>query len=85
MKRSRHLERGHGSLRRHERLKTGCIKLYGLLVSLMGGGALQCVKAVEDSSGLDARRSLNKALEQTSRARGLALLGSYYMVSIFNE
>ena len=52
--------------------KTRCIKLYGLLASLMRGRALQFVKAVEDSNGFDAWRSLNKA----SEARGLALLGA---------
>ena len=30
--------------------KTRCIKLYGLLASLMRGRALQLVKAVEDSN-----------------------------------
>ena len=34
--------------------KTRCIKLYGLLASLMRGRALQLVKAVEDSNGFDA-------------------------------
>ena len=54
--------------------KTRCIKLYGLLASLMRGRALQLVKAVEDSSNtFDAWRSL-KALKPTSKARGLALL-----------
>ena len=56
--------------------KTRCIKLYGLLASLMRGRALQLVKALEDSIGHDAWRSLNKALKQTSIARGLALLGA---------
>ena len=49
------------------------LKLYGLLASLMRGKALQLVKAVEDSNGLDAWRSLGKALKPTSKARGLAL------------
>ena len=31
--------------------KTRCVKLYGLLASLMRGRALQLVKAVEDSNG----------------------------------
>ena len=42
----------------------------------MKGRALQLVKAVEDSSGFDAWRSLIKALTPTSNARGLALLGA---------
>ena len=42
----------------------------------MGGRALQLVKAVEDSNGLDAWRSLNKALKPSSKARGLALCGA---------
>ena len=42
----------------------------------MRGRALQLVKAVEDSNGFDAWRSLNKGLKPTSRARGLALLGA---------
>ena len=50
--------------------KTMYIKLYGLLASLMRDRALQLVKAVEDSNGL------NKALKPTSKARGLALLGA---------
>ena len=50
--------------------------LYALLVSLMRGRALQMVKAVEDSNGFDAWRRLNKASKQTSKARGLALLGA---------
>ena len=41
----------------------------------MRGRALQLVKAVEDSDGFDAWRSLNKALKPTSKARVLALLG----------
>ena len=45
--------------------KTRCAKLDGLLASLMRGRALQLVKAVEDSSGFDAWRSLNKALKPT--------------------
>ena len=56
--------------------QTRCIKLYGLLASLMRGRALQLVKAVEDSNGFDAWRSLNRALKPTSKARGLALLGA---------
>ena len=40
--------------------KTRRIKLYGLLASLMRGRAPQLVKAVEDSNGFDACRSLNK-------------------------
>ena len=44
--------------------KSRCIKLYGLFASLMRGRALQLVKAVEDSNGL------NKALKPTSKARG---------------
>ena len=58
--------------------KTRCIKLYGLLASLMRGRALQLVKVVEDSNGIDAWRSLNKALnlKPTSTARGLAPLGA---------
>ena len=48
--------------------KTRCIKLYGLLASLMRGRALQLVKAVEDSDGFDACRSLNKTLKRTSKA-----------------
>ena len=39
---------------------TKCIKLYGLLASLMGGRALQLVKAVENSNGIDAWRSFKK-------------------------
>ena len=49
--------------------KTRCIKLYGLLASLMRGRALQLVKAVEDSNGY-------RALKPTSKARGLAHLGA---------
>ena len=56
--------------------KTRCIKLYGLLASLMRGRALQLVKAVEISTGFDAWRSLSKYLKPTSKARGLALLGA---------
>ena len=52
--------------------KTRCIKFFGFVASLMRGRALQLVKAVEDSNGLDAWRSLNKALKPTSKARGLA-------------
>ena len=59
-----------------EAAKTRCIKQYGLLVSSMRGRALQLVKAVEYSIGFGAWRSLNKALEPTSKARGLALLGA---------
>ena len=56
--------------------KARCIKLYGLLASLMRGRALQLVKAVEDSNGFDAWGSLSKALKPTSKARGLVLLGA---------
>ena len=56
--------------------KTRCIKLYGLLASLMRGRSLQVAKAVEDSNGFDAWRSLNKALKPISKARGLAPLGA---------
>ena len=42
----------------------------------MRGRALQLVKAVEDSNGFDAWRSLNKTLKPTSKAKGLALLGA---------
>ena len=56
--------------------KTRCTKLYGLLASLTRGRTLQLVKAVEDSNGFDAWRSLNKALNPTSTAKGLALLGA---------
>ena len=52
--------------------KTRCIKLYGLLASLMRGRALQLVKAVEDSNGYF------KALKPTLKA-------SHYMASVFNE
>ena len=56
--------------------KTRCVKLYGLLASLMRGRALQLVKAVEDLNGFDAWKALNKALKPTSMARGLARLGA---------
>ena len=56
--------------------KTRCIKLYGLLASLIRGRALHLVKAVEDSNEFDAWRNLIKALKPTSKARGLALLGA---------
>ena len=56
--------------------KTRCIKLYGLLASMMSGRALRLVKALQDSNGFDAWRGLNKALKPTSKARGLALLGA---------
>ena len=56
--------------------KTRCIKLYGLLPSMMRGRALPLVKAAEDSNGFDAWSSLNQALKPTSKARGLALLGA---------
>ena len=65
--------------------KTRCIKLYGLLASLMRGRALQLMKAVEDSNVFDAWRSLNKALKQTSKPRGLAPFKSHCMASVFNE
>ena len=42
----------------------------------MRGRALQLVKAVEDSNGLDAWRSLSKALKPTSKARGLEVEAS---------
>ena len=42
----------------------------------MRGRALQLVKAVEDSNGLDAWKSLHGALKPTSKARGLALVGA---------
>ena len=48
--------------------KAGCVKPYGLLASLMRGRALQLVKAVEDSNGSDAWRSLNKALKPLEKA-----------------
>ena len=52
----------------------------------MRGRALQLVKAVEDSNGFDAWRSLNKVLKPTSKAKGLALLGAATtMASIFDE
>ena len=47
-------------------------KLYGSLASVMRGRALQLVKAVGDSNGLDAWISLKKDLKSTSKARGLA-------------
>ena len=47
-----------------------------LLASLVRGRALQLVKAVEDSNGFDAWKSLNKTLKPTSKARGLAFLGA---------
>ena len=47
--------------------KTRCIKLYGLLASLLRGRALHLVKA-GDSNGLDASRSLNKALNRRQEA-----------------
>ena len=50
------------------------IKLYGSPASLMRGRVLQLVTAVEDSNGVDACRSLNRALKPTSKARGRALL-----------
>ena len=56
--------------------ETRCIKLYGLSASLMRGRALQLVKAVEDSNGFDAWRSLNRDLKPTSKPRGFALLGA---------
>ena len=66
--------------------KNLCIKLFGLLASLLRGRAPQLVKAVEDSNGFDAWRSLSQALKPTSKARGLALLGSSHSVAIiFNE
>ena len=45
----------------------------------MRGRAIQLMKAVEDSSGFDAWRSLNKALKPTSKARGVAFLGAFSM------
>ena len=42
----------------------------------MRGRALQLVKAVEDTYGVDAWWSLRKVLKPTSKARGLALLGA---------
>ena len=56
--------------------KTRRVKLYGLLASLIRGRALQLVKAVEDSNGFDAWRTLNKALKPTAKVKGLALLGA---------
>ena len=56
--------------------KIRSIKLYGLLASLMRGRALQLMKAVGDTHGFDAWRSLSKALKPTSKARGLAFLGA---------
>ena len=64
--------------------KTRCIKLYGLLASLMRGRVLQLVKAVEGSSGFDAWRSLNKALKPTSKARRLAVSGAATTSSAFS-
>ena len=55
--------------------KTRCIKFYGLLASLMRGRALQVVKAVEDSKGFDAWRSLNKTL----RPRGATTWPAFSM------
>ena len=46
--------------------KTRCIKLYGLLASLMRGRALQLVKAVEDSNGFHTWKSLHRALKPAS-------------------
>ena len=43
--------------------KTICIKLYGLLASLMRGSSLHLANAVEGSNGFDAWRSLSKALK----------------------
>ena len=75
--RSRHSESGHGSLGlADDAEKTGCIKLYGLLASLMRGRALQLMKAVEDPNGFYDWKALNKALKPTSMARGLARLGA---------
>ena len=50
----------------------------------MRGSALQLVNAVEDSNGFDAWGNLNTALEPTSKAQGLALLGAAATCPVFS-
>ena len=58
-------------------------KPHAPLASPTRGTALQLVKAVEDSNGFDAWRSLNRALRPTSKARAFG--SSQYRASVFHE